>query len=800
MWRTIVRTQLKVILFVCPIILFSTYPAFSSHFTLKKYNTNIYLTGMILYGANWVDIDGTTGLMLGGVESLDAGHTSLGKASLLVKGTLFQLPGKEPWTVSGNIFYDSRNFVYDVSTEGHFRQETTFQVKVEHINTHLLFGDFQTAFADLNLARPFVMMRGAELHFEPGNSDRLQLSFFAAKMRTGLPLKQEYRGNGTSGYFYLDSIPVKILSETVRVETRDRDEVTKVIKTEFKIRGIDYMIDYQTGRLMFTQEVIMPETFEGNPIYIMITYESDKGDNKPYVGGGRAVVKPSNSVSIGTSYLFQNQESSLSSPDNRLLGADLRAEIGDRFTLTAEFARSSGDKPGLGGKPDRNALLADVLWRAAKKVHFQGFYRRISDDFSPVGLLQNTSLISNKEEVQGFFRYRITEKNFFSIGQRWFHDNVRRIEGTLINYGSAIFAETSFQFTNSLLRAGYEYRFDWDNANPRTVNTRTHIPYLAYSRNFSKAFGADFRYEPRFTRDLTGKVHNRSIHLFDVKLRSNVSKDLIAYVWPKFGLERDSSLGENKVRKLGAEVGFNGKIANWLRTVSIFNYIDEEDLLEGLSDRVTKSLSLLFDITPSDKFKTLAKFENSSQQSPGRNSSFSTRTIDVRSYYHPSNKSTLFVTLEQRRDENRQPDVSGISFTERDWTRLTAGARHFVANKIALTGEIGIKWNFNLRESPSEIGLLSSETNTRNYFFLGGTDVFWYKWLDTVLQYKRVWTEGAVENSRHSIVTEIGFEIYKGVRLYVGNEYVVYAEGEFLELEDSDYKANRFYFKIMKKF
>jgi hypothetical protein len=203
----------------------------------------------------------------------------------------------------------------------------------------------------------------------------------------------------------------------------------------------------------------------------------------------------------------------------------------------------------------------------------------------------------------------------------------------------------------------------------------------------------------------------------------------------------------------------------------------------------------MFDAAPSRKFKTIARFDISGLSNPNGRTSNSIQTVDIRSYLNVTEKLSFLASAERRKDSVRRPELA-----ENSWFRISGGARYFAADRIALTGEFGIKLNHNLRENGEKSDIPASETRTSSCFVISGTDIFWKKWFDTVLQYKRVWTTGSVENSRHSLVTELGFEIYKGIRFYAGNEFVIYSGGEFLEGVDNDYRADKIYFRIMKKF
>ena len=117
-----------------------------------------------------------------------------------------------------------------------------------------LFGDFDTGFTVTELTRYNRSLSGVRSDFA---GERVSVSGFAARTDTGL-VQDELQGDGTAGLYRLSRTPIVIGSDKLRIEVRDRFEITRVLETRELSRFIDYDLDYERGTVFFKEPVHEP--------------------------------------------------------------------------------------------------------------------------------------------------------------------------------------------------------------------------------------------------------------------------------------------------------------------------------------------------------------------------------------------------------------------------------------------------------------------------------------------------------------------------------------------------------------
>jgi len=763
------------------------------------YFGKMQMTGLISYQENYVTANGNKQNLQGGISRFYLGYSDEERANLSLSGNLLEKEGKEPYVITGNIWYDSRDWTRDVSTEGEFRQEPTGYVRVDRYNSYLAVGDYIDTFEDLELARPSLSMRGFNAHIEiPHTSRMFQASFFGARMRTGIPEVYMIRGNGTKGYFYLPRIPVKIGSEMIRVEVRDRYEPTRVLRSFIKIRGIDYYMDYNIGRFLFNKEIVRDEDFEGNPIYIVVQYEPVAEEEvKPYVGGARGVFRPTEWLQIGASYTgqFPGEALSVNNPTNRVTGFDTKFSLGDALIFTGEYVQSNNSDTNSTAKRDERAWKADLRYQPIERVRFDGIYRRIADDFTPIGFIRNTALIRGKEEYEARGNWQFTKYHTFRLGYRRFHDNVLGLPERRTNWGDGIFTEIEQRISAfSLLRVGYELRNDWDGPFPRERNYRNQIPYIALDQALGKLFSVEARYEARDRDDLLNTEHDTITHIAGLNFKFKPKENLLFYVWPKYAIERDKEAGEYIRRKIGGEVGVNGKWFKGLSTLIAANHEEAEDLLTNQLEIKTDSLSFTLDFTPWENIESAWRYEFIKNRFILENRIWETVNGDATIIFHLTKNLTMRPYYEIRINKTDAPEPS----QEFSWQRATLEANYLIGERFSSFAKYGIKW------STSITGDFPAAKTTAEFYLAGLTWLFTKRW-DIGGQYKKIVMRGALRNQRDSLIGELGFRFFKFMKIVGGYEWVFYFEGMEPPPEPpyygpNDYDASKFYMRLVGKF
>ncbi len=221
-------------------------------------------------------------------------------------------------------------------------------VKLEREQFYALFGDFQTGLTVTELSRYARTLNGIRSEFA---SERFSLSTFAARTDQNA-VRDELRGDGTSGLYRLSRTPLIIGSDQVRLEVRDRFRTERVVESRLLARFLDYSIDYGQGTLFFKQPVPSRDA-AFNPVFIVVEYETQGATDEDTTAGGRAAVRMGD-VEVGASLLHEGAQAG----DRSLAGMDVRWDAGNSTQVRAEVARSESDFVTSGERAD--AYLAEV--------------------------------------------------------------------------------------------------------------------------------------------------------------------------------------------------------------------------------------------------------------------------------------------------------------------------------------------------------------------------------------------------------------------------------------------------------
>jgi uncharacterized repeat protein (TIGR01451 family) len=211
-------------------------------------------------------------------------------------------------------------------------------VKLEREAFYLLFGDYDTGLTVTELSKYSRTLNGLKTEF---NGQTVSFNGFAADTRQAF-VKDEIRGDGTSGLYRLTRKNILINSEKVTIETRDRYRSEVILSSLPLTRHVDYSIDYDDGTLRFKSPVYSRD--EGfNPIYIVVDYESDDRTDESYTYGGRGAIQMlDRRVEVGATYIHEGPVNA----DGDLGGADLTVKITAKTTLKAEYAATRREETG----------------------------------------------------------------------------------------------------------------------------------------------------------------------------------------------------------------------------------------------------------------------------------------------------------------------------------------------------------------------------------------------------------------------------------------------------------------------
>ena len=247
-------------------------------------------------------------------------------------------------------------------------------VKLEKNKSYLLYGDYRTDLTETKLSAYSRSFNGLKVEV---NTDQFKLRSFGTHTDQS-QVVDTIPGKGISGLYYLNSNQIIDGSERIVVETRDRLQPDRIIHKAPQSRGSDYEIDYGLGTLLF-KEPIPSHDADGNPLYIVATYEGIGEGDKYFIYGGRGAYKPNKMLEIGATGIVEEN----AIKNSHLMGTDLTLHLPLKTTLKAEYANTRGlfdinsdfvSKTGEG-------WFVDVKSRPLDKLSLNGYYQTLSDYF-----------------------------------------------------------------------------------------------------------------------------------------------------------------------------------------------------------------------------------------------------------------------------------------------------------------------------------------------------------------------------------------------------------------------------------
>jgi uncharacterized repeat protein (TIGR01451 family) len=372
-------------------------------------------------GREWILVglaEGTAGYnsVTGNMENLSAAdqeenYYQDGRLAFFAKGKI-----KGDWLVTAA--YDSAREQYDSATrlfqtldpntyytlygDGTAQQHEASSIrklylKVERERFYAMFGDYRTGLDVTELSRYSRRFNGLKTEY---NGEQVGVTAFATQSGQAF-MKDEIRGDGTSGLYRLSRGSIVVNSEKIVIETRDRFRSEMIISSRPQSRFIDYSIDYTDGTLFFKSPVYSRDP-NLNPIYIVAEYETDGGDDDAYTCGGRGSVKLlENKAEIGATVVHEGPTDAKAD----LAGIDAKIDLGHGLTLKAETA---GTRRELGGDTLKGQAHLAELSRRSDNMDAKIYYRELGEDF---GLEQQNGSERETRKMGADAAWR--------LGERW---------------------------------------------------------------------------------------------------------------------------------------------------------------------------------------------------------------------------------------------------------------------------------------------------------------------------------------------------------------------------------------------
>ena len=248
-------------------------------------------------------------------------------------------------------------------------------VKLEKGKSYLLYGDYRTDLTETTLAAYTRSFNGLSAEV---NTDRFRLRSFGTHTDQS-QFVDTLPGKGISGYYYLNNNTIIEGSERVVIETRDRLQPDRVLNREVKSNGSDYDIDYAMGTILFKAPVPSHDA-DGNPVYIVATYESRQEGSKYYIYGGRGAFKVTDWLQVGATGVIE--ENAIS--NYQLFGGDIALKLPGKTLVKAEYVNTRGlfDINNTYAAKDGEGWSVNVESQPLNRLSVNGFYRNMSDYFS----------------------------------------------------------------------------------------------------------------------------------------------------------------------------------------------------------------------------------------------------------------------------------------------------------------------------------------------------------------------------------------------------------------------------------
>lgn len=275
------------------------------------------------------------------------------------------------------------------------QSQSKLYLKLEKNQFYALFGDYSTGLTVTELSQYSRRFNGLKTEYE---GDKVKVNAFASQADQAF-VKDEIRGDGTSGVYHLSSRNIVADSETITIQTRDRFHSQKIISQKQLQRYVDYDIDYDNGTVFF-KEPIYSQDDAFNPVYIVADYETE-GDGKNRLNaGGRIAYKLKDNSAVGVTLIKQG----VMNRESQLAGADVHYQVNAGTEVKAEVATTHSKQDGV--ETNGSAYLAEVTTQTGK-LDGQAYIRQQGAGF---GLGQQNASESGTRKIGAAASYKVNDK------------------------------------------------------------------------------------------------------------------------------------------------------------------------------------------------------------------------------------------------------------------------------------------------------------------------------------------------------------------------------------------------------
>ncbi|MFA6471250.1 MAG: hypothetical protein WCU00_04330 [Candidatus Latescibacterota bacterium] len=400
----------------------------------------------------------------------------------------------------GTIDPDKYYTLYGDATDQQYDSASTekLYLKIERSQFYALFGAYQTGLDFTVLSKYSRSFNGLKSEV---NTDHVSLNVFANETGQSF-VKDEIRGDGTSGLYRLSRNSILVNSEKIVIETRDRFKSEVILSSKSMNRHLDYNIDYDACTVFF-KEPVMSKDENLNPIYIVVDYETGKTTGDSYNYGGRGALKfMDRKVEVGSTYIHENDNGDTGD----LIGTDATLKIGLDWEFKGEFARTSTDVSGA--EKNGEAYIAE-LTRRSGKLDGKMYFREIDTNF---GLGQQSTGEIGTRKVGLDTSYRFSQ--MFVVNEQMYR------QYNLDNDGVRDMAEARLNYSGERYSTSLGFRHAEDRLSNTTANRSEQITLGGGIRMLNK------KLQIRLTHDQTVGGNNASVD-FPTRTTAGLDYDIL---------------------------------------------------------------------------------------------------------------------------------------------------------------------------------------------------------------------------------------------------------------------------------
>lgn len=315
-------------------------------------------------------------------------------------------------------------------------------LKIERRQFFAMFGDYDTGLNVTELSRYERRFSGLKSGFR---GDNLSYTAFATETNQAF-VRDEIRGDGTSGLYRLTNAPVIFNSEQIRIEVRDRFDTGEVLASSTLSRFLDYTLDPSDGTLYFRQPVPSRDA-AFNPVFIVAEYESASEANDEMIAGGRvAVGTRDEAFEIGITYIDENRQGAGSD----LTGVDVRWRMDAGTLLKAEVATSNRT---AGAVDEAGSAMSLTLEHQSEAVDVRAYLQEVDQEF---GLGQQNSAEKGIRKLGIDGRARVSTR-FYVDGEASWQQNLETDAIRTAARAQVRYESEGFTATGGLLHAADKF-------------------------------------------------------------------------------------------------------------------------------------------------------------------------------------------------------------------------------------------------------------------------------------------------------------------------------------------------------